>query len=79
MLKKEKSAESKEKLQHLFIPSKTVTLVPEFAVEDLPLDRSTTFVPEHSDDDVVVDDDDHHRILNFSPWKLGFFIHDFNK
>ena len=29
-------AESNGKLPHLFIPGKTVTLVPEFAVEDLP-------------------------------------------
>ena len=28
------------------IPSKTATLVPEFAVEDLPLDRTATLVPE---------------------------------
>ena len=34
------------KLPHLFIPSKTATLVPEFAVEDLPLDRSVVLVPE---------------------------------
>ena len=26
--------------KHLFIPSKTATLVPEFAVEDLPLGRT---------------------------------------
>ena len=30
---------------HLFIPSKTATLVPEFAVEDLPLSRTAAFVP----------------------------------
>ena len=29
-----------------FIPSKTVTLFPEFAVEDLPLGRTAAFVPE---------------------------------
>ena len=34
-LKREWSAESNGKLPHLFIPSKTATLVPEFAVEDL--------------------------------------------
>ena len=28
----------------IFIPSKTATLVPEFAVEDLPLDRIATLV-----------------------------------
>ena len=35
MLKREWGAESNTKLPHLFIPSKTVALVPEFAVEDL--------------------------------------------
>ena len=33
------SVESNGKLQHQFIPSKTATFVPEFAVEDLPLGR----------------------------------------
>ena len=33
---REWGAESNRKLPHLFIPSKTVTLVPEFAVKDLP-------------------------------------------
>ena len=33
-------------LRHLFIPSKTATLVPEFAVEDLPLDIPEALVPE---------------------------------
>ena len=37
MLKREYCAESNGKLPHLFIPSKTATLVPEIAVEDLPL------------------------------------------
>ena len=37
-------AESSGKLPHLFIPSKTATLVPEFAVEDLLLDRTATLV-----------------------------------
>ena len=36
--------ESNGKLQHLCIPSKTTTLVPEFAVEDLPLERTATLV-----------------------------------
>ena len=57
MLKREWGAESKEKLQHLFIPSKT--LVPELAVEDLPelqpwflcLQWKTCPWAEHSDDD----------------------------
>ena len=46
MLKREWSAESNRKLTHLFIPSKTVTLVPEFAVEDLPLGRTAALVPK---------------------------------
>ena len=45
MLKREWGAESNGKLPHLFIPSKTVTLVPEFAVEDLPLGRTAASVP----------------------------------
>ena len=38
--------ESKGKLPHQFIPVKTATLVPEFAVEDLPLGRTAALVPE---------------------------------
>ena len=61
MLKREWGAESNGKVHHLFIPSKTETLVPELGAQDLPLDRTTTFVlafgvktctwAEHSDDD----------------------------
>ena len=36
MLKRERGTESNRKLPHLFIPGKTATLVPEFAVEHLP-------------------------------------------
>ena len=43
MLQREWGAESNWKLPHLFIPSKTVT---EFAVEDLPLDRTAAMVSE---------------------------------
>ena len=60
MLKREWVAESNGKLPHLFIPSKTANLVPEFALEDLPLGRTAALVPEfavkdlslaeHSDD-----------------------------
>ena len=46
MLKTEWGAESNGKLPHLFIPRKTVTLVPKFAVEDLPLGRTGAFMPE---------------------------------
>ena len=45
MLKGEYGAESNGKLPHLFIPSKTATYVLEFAMEDLPLDRTATLVP----------------------------------
>ena len=37
-------AESNGELQHLFIPNKTSTLIPEFAVEDLPLGRNAALV-----------------------------------
>ena len=46
MLKRESGAESNGKLPHLFIPRKTATLVPEFAVEDLSLGRTAALVPE---------------------------------
>ena len=45
MLKREWGAESNGKLLHLFIPSKTATLVPEFAVEDLHLGKTAALVP----------------------------------
>ena len=45
ILKREWGAESNGKLLHLFIPSKTATLVPEFAVEDLLLGRTAAMVP----------------------------------
>ena len=38
--------ESNGKIPHLFIPSKTATLVPEFAGEGLPLGRTAALVPE---------------------------------
>ena len=46
MLKRGWGTEINGKLLHQFIPSKTATLVPEFAVEDLPLGRIAAFVPE---------------------------------
>ena len=46
MLKREWGVESNEKLQHLFIPSKTATSVPEFAMEDLSLGRIAGLLPE---------------------------------
>ena len=48
MLKREWGVESNGKLPHPFIPSKTATLVPVFAVEDLPLDRTVTLIPTFS-------------------------------
>ena len=41
-----------ENLPHLFIPRKTATLVPKFAVEDLPLGRTAAFVPEFAVNDL---------------------------
>ena len=46
MLKREWGVESNEKLLHLFIPSKTATLVPDFAAEDLLLGRIAVLMPE---------------------------------
>ena len=45
MLKREWGAERNRKLPYLFIPSKTANLVPEFAVEDVPVSRTATLVP----------------------------------
>ena len=47
MLKSEWNAKSNRKLPHLFIHSRTATLVPEFAVEDLSLGRTEALVPEN--------------------------------
>ena len=46
MLKRVWGAKSNGKLPHLFITSKTAILVPEFAMEDLPLGRIAALVPE---------------------------------
>ena len=46
MIKREWGAGSNGKLPHLFIPSKTATVVPEFAVEDLPLGITAALAPE---------------------------------
>ena len=46
MLKRVWGPESNGKLPHLFIPSKTATLVHEFAVEDLPLGRTAALALE---------------------------------
>ena len=42
---REWSAASNGNPLYLFISSKTATLIPEFAVEDLLLDRTATWVP----------------------------------
>ena len=52
MIKREWGAESNGKLPHLYIPSKTATLVPEFAVEDLSLGRTATLVLEFAVEDL---------------------------
>ena len=53
MPKREWVAESNGKLPHLFIPSKTATLVPNFAVEDLPFGRTAALVPEFAVKDLL--------------------------
>ena len=45
MLMREWVVESNGKLPHLFIPSKTATLVSKIAVEDLPSDTTASLVP----------------------------------
>ena len=54
MLKREWHAESDGKLPHLSIPSKTTTVVPEFAVEDLPLGRTAALIPEFAAKDLLL-------------------------
>ena len=49
---REWGAEYNRKLLHLFIPSKIAALVPEFAMEVLPLDRTATLVPAFTVEDV---------------------------
>ena len=46
MLMRDWGAESNGKLPNLFIPSKTATYIPEFAMEDLPLGRIAALMPE---------------------------------
>ena len=55
MLKKEWGEENNGKLPHLFISSETANLVPEFTVEDLPLDRTATSVPAFKVKDLPLD------------------------
>ena len=46
MLKRVCGAEDNGKVPHLFIPSKTATLVPKFAVKDLPLGITAALISE---------------------------------
>ena len=54
MLKREWGAEGNRKLPHLFIPSKTATLVPVSAVKDLPLDRTANMVPAFAVEELLL-------------------------
>ena len=53
-LNREWGAESNGKLPHLFIPSKTATLVPEFVIEDLPSGRTAALVPEFGQNTLIM-------------------------
>ena len=57
ILKREwgRPTESNGKLQHLFIPSKTAILFPEFAVGDQILSRTATLVSEFAVEDLPSD------------------------
>ena len=55
MLRREWGAESNAKFAHLFISSKTASLVPEFAVDDLPMGRTAALVPEFVVNDLPLD------------------------
>ena len=43
-----------EKLPHLFVPSNTATLVPDFAMEDLPSRKTAALVPEFAVKDLLL-------------------------
>ena len=70
MLKREWGAEVNRKLPHLSIPRKTAAWVPEFAVEDLHLNRTATLVPEFAAKDLPLG-----RIL----WWLWFLVYGFDE
>ena len=87
MLKRERErdAESNGKLPHLFIHSNTVTLVPEFAVKDLPLDLIATLVPAFAVKDLALGQNTLMRMMmvikskcllqvNLVKWGLSYFI-----
>ena len=52
MLKRGWAAESNWKLPHLFIHSKTATLLSECAAENLPMSRTAAMVPEFAAKDL---------------------------
>ena len=52
MLKREWGVESNGKLSHLFITSKTATMVPEFVVKYLSLGRTAALVPSFAEKDL---------------------------
>ena len=52
IVKGEWGAESNWKLLHLFLPIKTATLVPDFAVKVLPSNRTAILVPAFAEKDV---------------------------
>ena len=54
ILKTECGVESNGKLQHLFIRSKTASLVPEFEVQDLPLHKNAVLVPAFAVKDLLL-------------------------
>ena len=54
MPKREWGAESNGKLPHVFIPGKIAALVPEFAVEDLPLGKTVALLPEFAVKDLTL-------------------------
>ena len=67
MLKRRVGCGKQRKLPHLFIPSKTETLVPEFAMEDLSLGRTAALVPEFCSERPTLgqnthDDDDYKHV-----------------
>ena len=63
-------AESNGQPPHLFIPSKTATWVPEFAMEGLPLGRIAALVPEFAVKDLPVG----RTLMIFTSWPLELAV-----
>ena len=63
------------KVSHVFIPNKTATFVPEFAVEDLSLGRTASLMPEFAVKDLhlVRILDDKHTYNLFVPISIVQF------